>query len=414
MKKLFRWGALLTWTFLLFFYGCDDARFLNLEMEVAPKQLQMQTAKNRLVGLLQEGKVIANDVAYQISFLSTYGRTVQVEVIPSGEWGVVFENGSYKLEEGSGIIFDGVGESCALDIKIKDDPNFVRTAEMPTTGPVKSGKMPISVYIRDTENNLLAYGDDALNIFQKDQVLQTIGELIDKWKLNYGNALPFDPLLPEENISNHAIIHSVFEFKQPQIGDPKYESCMRKVPDFHGTGVAGVQIVKDWNLTVELSMKWEEYILTDDKYGSFYMWEPRTEIIDGITPPKGEEFPGKNENFKCTVYDFETGEELDDTYVVVHMKGANAKDLKNQMITGASKPGATNVITGEGNDRLVDLMKSSSTWNIGKTSVFNKVGKYILQWELVNKRPDDKGDKNIIKVGKMRSFIEVVEELENN
>ena len=128
------------------------------------------------------------------------------------------------------------------------------------------------------------------------------------------------------------------------------------------------------------------------------------------------------------IYDFETGEVEDSAVGSVCVSGTNAKDVNNRT-SNYNSP--TNIIAGVGDERIVNLVPSTTTWYykgegtlgtggdrllnkavsnnnlwlIGAESVFNRAGVYVCQWDLI--------DKNVtpsVVTGKLRIVVVAVED----
>ena len=407
MKNLFRISIL----FLLVAGsgGCKEARFINLQMETPTKQLTMDVTKNKLLGLLQQGHAISGEVKYRLALGATFGRTVTVNITAGEGWGVAFANGVYTLPENSGLFFNEPAGDNAFTIQIVEDPDFVRASGDPPLGPVKSGMMPINISILDENGEQIIFSQDALNVFEQDKVLLTVGDLKTKWKLDIGDAFPFDPLIPEENMTNHAIITATLA---PNEGNNQIDAA-KPVEDFQGIGVPGVRVKKDCSFTGNITIQWKEYVVTDEAYGVFFWWPAGLEIPNGeVSPGTVPEWPGQGGVGSATVYDFTTGDQINEPGITnVLITGANAKDLSNTNNPGNKDQ--SNIITGEGDERVVDVQPSSSSWNMSNLSTFPKTGTYIVQWDIVNKRPIafPQTTYDVYKIGKLRLFLEVVDAL---
>lgn len=180
------------------------------------------------------------------------------------------------------------------------------------------------------------------------------------------------------------------------------------VEDFGGTGLKGIRIRRGQTLSTAL-LAWREYVIATDDCAGFFYWSPDWAIADGESPaydPSGG-VPGR-------IYDFETGEVEDSAVGSVCVSGTNAKDVNNRT-SNYNSP--TNIIAGVGDERIVNLVPSTTTWYYkgeGR-SVLNETGRYLVQWNLLDRKPDVNGDDTGLKVvGKLRLLVEVVDRFESD
>lgn len=369
--------------------GCTDNRFGYLQMEVAPKQLQMDVTLNRLQGMLQEDHAVNEGVAYQLRFLYAYGRRVDIQVTAPESWGVQFANGEYTLPEGSGIAFNEEANPQVVSI-----PVIAGAASTPKL----SGSMPVSISVRDLNGEVLLSEQSTIQVFDKDQVFETIGDLNTKWRLSLGDAILYDPQHPNDNQDNRAVIYAALDASKD----------VEVIEDFDGMGLKGIRIRKGQELSTALLL-WREYVIATDDCAGFFYWSPDWSIADGESPaydPNGG-VPGR-------IYRLETGEVASAEVGSICVSGTNAKDINNKT-SNYNSP--TNVIAGEGDGRIVDLTPSTTTWYYkgeGR-SVLNETGRYLVQWNLLNKKPNvNGGDTGLKVVGKLRLLVEVAERFDSD
>lgn len=161
------------------------------------------------------------------------------------------------------------------------------------------------------------------------------------------------------------------------------------VEDFGGTGLKGIRIRRGQTLSTAL-LAWREYVIATDDCAGFFYWSPDWAIADGESPaydPSGG-VPGR-------IYDFETGEVEDSAVGSVCVSGTNAKDVNNRT-SNYNSP--TNIIAGVGDERIVNLVPSTTTWYYkgeGR-SVLNETGRYLVQWNLLDRKPDVNGDDRLL------------------
>lgn len=369
--------------------GCKDNRFGYLQLGETTKQLQMDVTLNRLQGMLQQNHAVNEGVSYQLRFLYAYGRTVDIQVTAPEAWGVRFANGEYTLPEGSGIAFNEEANPQIVSIPVIAGEEAM---------PLLAGSMPVTISVRDLQGELLLSEQSTIQVFDEEQLFQTVGELNEMWRLSMGDAQIYDPEHPNDNQENRAVIWAALDASQH----------VEVIDDFGGTGLRGIRLRKGEAISTAMLL-WREYVIASDDCSSFFYWSPDWSIADGETvaydPNAG--VPGR-------IYDFETGEVVTSEVGSVCVSGVNAKDVNNKT-SNYNSP--TNVIAGQGDDRIVNIVPSTSTWYYkgeGK-SVLNQTGRYLVQWNLLNRKPDvNGGDTGLKVVGKLRLLIEVVDRFESD
>ncbi|WP_300256741.1 hypothetical protein [uncultured Alistipes sp.] len=385
MKKIYLFVAF--WTGLL--SGCADNRFGYLHMDPEPAKLQMDVTLNRLQGLLQQDRAVDEGVSYQLRFLYAYGRTVEIRVQAPETWGVRFANGTYTLPQGSGIAFNEEAAPQTLSIPVVAGED---------SKPLLAGSMPVSITVLDPQGEVLLSEQSTIQVFFRDEVFTTVGELNERWRLSLGDALIYDPQHPNDNQGNRAVVYASLDASKD----------VEVVEDFGGTGLKGIRIRRGQTLSTAL-LAWREYVIATDDCTGFFYWSPDWAIADGESPaydPSGG-VPGR-------IYDFETGEVEDSAVGSVCVSGSNAKDVNNRT-SNYNSP--TNIIAGVGDERIVNLVPSTTTWYYkgeGR-SVLNETGRYLVQWNLLDRKPDvNGGDTGLKVVGKLRLLVEVVDRFESD
>ena len=374
---------------ILLLVGCTDNRFGNLHMETAARKLQMDVALNRLQGMLQQDHAVGEGVAYELRFLYAYGRTVDIEVTAPEQWGVRFANGEYTLPEGGGVAFNEDPDPQIVPIPVLAGEEFK---------PLLAGSMPVQITVRDLDGEVLVSEQSTIQVFDRDQLFNTVAELNEKWRLSLGDAEIYDPLHPNDNQGNRAVIYASLDASKD----------VEVIEDFGGTGLKGIRIRKGQAISTAL-LSWREYVIATDDCAGFFYWSPDWSIADGESPaydPNGG-VPGR-------IYDFETGAVAESSVGSICVSGTNAKDVNNKT-SNYNSP--TNIIAGEGDERIVNLIPSTTTWYYkgeGR-SVLNETGRYLVQWNLLDRKPDvNGGDTGLKVVGKLRLLVEVVDRFESD
>lgn len=312
MKKIYLFVAF--WTGLL--SGCADNRFGYLHMDPEPAKLQMDVTLNRLQGLLQQDRAVDEGVSYQLRFLYACGRTVEIRVQAPETWGVRFANGTYTLPQGSGIAFNEEAAPQTLSIPVVAGED---------SKPLLAGSMPVSITVLDPQGEVLLSEQSTIQVF------------------SLGDALIYDPQHPNDNQGNRAVVYASLDASKD----------VEVVEDFGGTGLKGIRIRRGQTLSTAL-LAWREYVIATDDCAGFFYWSPDWAIADGESPaydPSGG-VPGR-------IYDFETGEVEDSAVGSVCVSGTNAKDVNNRT-SNYNSP--TNIIAGVGDERIVNLVPSTTTW----------------------------------------------------
>lgn len=203
-------------------------------------------------------------MAYQLRFLYAYGRRVDIQVTAPESWGVQFANGEYTLPEGSGIAFNEEANPQVVSI-----PVIAGAASTPKL----SGSMPVSISVRDLNGEVLLSEQSTIQVFDKDQVFETIGDLNTKWRLSLGDAILYDPQHPNDNQDNRAVIYAALDASKD----------VEVIEDFDGMGLKGIRIRKGQELSTALLL-WREYVIATDDCAGFFYWSPDWSIADGESP----------------------------------------------------------------------------------------------------------------------------------
>lgn len=369
------------------YFACDDNPGWDIakkgvEMDIATKKISLDVQNCRMLGLLQEGTAPdASVTGYSLHFIYGYGRTITISIEPEGEgWGLRFKPLTLTFDANdSGLNFPGESDKGTVFVPAENKP-------------LKNGTMPLIISVKDEEGQVILSHKATTFVYDKNKTLKTIQEMNRDWKLAIGDAQFYTPAsggTAAQHIKNKLIVYASFGENQ--------------ISDFDNTGLTACKVVKGTPVTSLLQLN--QYIAVEDVSGIF--WQSPSQPFEDVS------LTWAKQAGTAQIFDYTTGEEIPQTNnFKAAVNGVQARSVTNEQANDGA-PWNTCVLDGAGDERLIDIRNTTASWYIGALTpaTFDRAGTYILQWELLNKRPGNNPSMPLQVIGKLRAIIQVVENL---